>query len=1268
MANIFSPRPASSQSAFSFKSNEFMSPHFKKSTPTLVQMRSSKSRVLYISPQQTDFTRPSSAKQINELSKKLGFLEYQDEVLTNSTLNQTRHSSRQSSIILNQMSCIIKPKKAISAVQSQKSKKSPLLIYKENITQLQSNFNNFEIDQDYSKQYSIIQLQKQQKINEKKKESCPFEAFSAFRKEKNKGFKKANSKESNQLSISASKFFSKPICIGSPTANYKSQRKELQKSTSLSCTDTVKNNNLLNKDPINQTNYVLDIQGQKRPEDVPLLVDSKKMKKNQYIINLSKSQQQNQVESTASGNYETQQLAKDRTIDQRISISPSFIMNFDLNKIQTQKFIKNNQTLTTTNAQTEQTPRSSNISTQKNTCNTGRNKFSSQKKQKTTVNYLKQTQEQSIQSVLAKFQLWPPSSNQKTKEINFTPQKDQKIKVTGEFNFIKQKSQESSQQKQQNLLTKQKIEELRIQEYKKEVQQILEQIPDYKFDSNNKAVSNHLYLKARKIFLYDKNPSFPLMQVHFSKKEVDPKYHKKIQNNKLKYCDQAEFLGNFELKKPLKTKTQKKNIKNKKVENEVDRFQEYQDIIRKDQQEKAEIRERNRQLALLNFSDFSDAQTEKILDGEAKPDDIFPGASKWIDKSAVSEYIEQKFPLVKNYVDKIWSYYKQHDEIQDFDDNYGSKNNPISIKVIDDQAEEIQKIYNQINRMNSVFSQRLEEIQKQQNQNLIDEFLKTNDERLTMQELNLIIDQFNQPQNQIDIMLVDEILTKLKFFSNFNPQTRKQLLKLGKLIKKEKGEIVFNQGDFGDQMYIILFGSCNVYVKSVNEYGVQIERVVATLYDGQQFGELAMMKTTTKKQKQTDAEVNLKEKQLKDIRKKLIRYDGITKLERVYLRKGIKKARSWLEFEYDRNQKQNETETEEKTNDQFNELDEDNQMKKQNKEILERTTRAATIQMIEESYLMSISKSDFQLVLMHLMQAELDNKIKLLSTIHLFDVQIAISQLYLNISIIKKQIQMFQPFALIPLANLLKTRKYGVNDLIVEQGKPLKFFYIVSQGRLKVLRIEKTSRKLKQKMKPKNMIFSIMKYKENEEEKKEKDKLKNHIQEIEEQPILKDYDSSSFGSDDGDIENVERLLRDSKLANTEKIFDYQKFGKPDKEIVFYKKFVEYGSFSQGDYFGGRVLTGKNKDNNPSGLAQKAVIADTNEVELYVLEKNQLQYLPQFIKDWLIQCLEVTQEFDDLDKKTESQKNRNWENFKEQIYEVTSQQLKKQVEVQKAKVW
>ncbi|EAS00604.2 cyclic nucleotide-binding domain protein (macronuclear) [Tetrahymena thermophila SB210] len=1249
MASLFSPRPTSSQSTFSFKSNEFMSPKLKKSTPTLVQMSSCKQRVLYTSPQHTDCTRPSSALQVNELSKKLGIFEYQDEVLTNSTLNQTRPSSRQSSIILNQMSCIIKPKKAMSAVSSQKSKKSPLLIYKENITQLENNFNNLELDQDYSKQYSIIQLQKQQKINEKKKESCPFEAFSAFRKEQNAGIKRVNSNVSNQLSISASKFFSKPICIGSPTANYKSQRKELSKSTSINCTEAVKNNNQPNKDPINQINYVLDVQGQKRPEDVPILADSKKMKKNQYIINLSKSYQQNQVDNTSTeqGNQDSQQLAKERIIDQRLSISPSFIMNFDLNKIQTQKFMKNNQILNTTNAQTEQTPRSSNISTQKNTCNTDRNKFSSQQKQKTTVNYQKIAKEQSIQSALAKFQLWPPASNQKTQEINSTPQKDQKIKFKGEFNFIKQKYEEPNQIKQQNMETENKVDEERILEHKTEVQQILEQIPDYKFDSNNKAVSNHLNLKARKIFLYDKNPSVPLMQVHFSKKEVDPIYRRNVQNNKLKYCEQAEFVGNLELKQPQKTKTQKKTIKKKKIENEVDRFQEYQDIIRKDQQEKAEIRERNRQLALLNFSDFSDAQTEKILDDEAKPEDLFSGASKWIDKSPVSEYIEQKFPLVKNYVDKIWSYYKQHDEIQDFGDNNGSKNNPKSIKVIDDQAEEIQKIYNQINRMNSVFSQRLEEIQKYENKNLIDEFLKTNDERLTVQELNLIIDQFTSPQNQIDIMFVDQILTKLKFFSNFNPQTRKQLMKLGKLIKKEKGEIVFNQGDFGDQMYIILFGSCNVQVKYVNDYGVEIERVVATLYDGQQFGELAMMKTTTKKQKQTDAEVNLKEKQLKDIRKKLIRYDGITKLERNYLRKGIKKTRSWLEFEYDRNQKKNEVETEENTNQQFNELDEDNQMKKQNKEILERTKRAATIQMIEESYLMSISKSDFQLVLMNLMQAELDNKIKLLSTIHLFD--------------------MFQPFALIPLANLLKTRKYGVNDLIVEQGKPLKFFYIVSQGRLKVLRIEKTSRKLKQQIKPKNMIFSIMKYKENEEEKKEKDKLKNHIQEIEEQPILKDYDSSSFDSDD-DIENVERLLRDSKLANTEKVFDYQKFGKPDKEIVFYKKFVEYGSFSQGDYFGGRVLTGKNKDDNPQGLAQKAVIADTNEVELYVLEKNQLQYLPQFIKDWLIQCLECTQEFDDLDKKTESQKNRNWENFKEQMYEITSQHLKQQIEVQKAKIW
>ena len=53
---------------------------------------------------------------------------------------------------------------------------------------------------------------------------------------------------------------------------------------------------------------------------------------------------------------------------------------------------------------------------------------------------------------------------------------------------------------------------------------------------------------------------------------------------------------------------------------------------------------------------------------------------------------------------------------------------------------------------------------------------------------------------------------------------------------------------------------------------------------------------------------------------------------------------------------------------------------------VETNTRSATIEVSESSVMLSINKGDFQTIIMDIIQEELDSKIKLLSTIHLFDV------------------------------------------------------------------------------------------------------------------------------------------------------------------------------------------------------------------------------------------------------------------------------------------
>lgn len=88
--------------------------------------------------------------------------------------------------------------------------------------------------------------------------------------------------------------------------------------------------------------------------------------------------------------------------------------------------------------------------------------------------------------------------------------------------------------------------------------------------------------------------------------------------------------------------------------------------------------------------------------------------------------------------------------------------------------------------------------------------------------------------------------------------------------------------------------------------------------------------------------------------------------------------------------------------------------------------------------MLMIQKDDFNQILMELMQDELDIKIKLISTFSIFE--------------------NFEPFTLIPIANLLKIEKYGINDVIIYQGEEYEKFYIVAQGRLEIIRIHETSR------------------------------------------------------------------------------------------------------------------------------------------------------------------------------------------------------------------
>lgn len=180
-----------------------------------------------------------------------------------------------------------------------------------------------------------------------------------------------------------------------------------------------------------------------------------------------------------------------------------------------------------------------------------------------------------------------------------------------------------------------------------------------------------------------------------------------------------------------------------------------------------------------------------------------------------------------------------------------------------------------------------------------------------------------------DFDLLDHSLKPLKFFTRFDRITRVELLQRASLKEYQPEEIIFNQGDFGNYMYVILKGAINIRKLRVAKEGIEQNTVINTLYDGEMFGELAMMGTTQKKEKNTQDLTNAGKENL-----------------------------------------------------------EENEKEKQDKLYIERTKRMATAQAAETTYVLEISREYFKKVLLSISQKELDEKLNFLMNIPAFSVNL----------------------------------------------------------------------------------------------------------------------------------------------------------------------------------------------------------------------------------------------------------------------------------------
>ncbi len=95
-----------------------------------------------------------------------------------------------------------------------------------------------------------------------------------------------------------------------------------------------------------------------------------------------------------------------------------------------------------------------------------------------------------------------------------------------------------------------------------------------------------------------------------------------------------------------------------------------------------------------------------------------------------------------------------------------------------------------------------------------------------------------------DILVLKNCLSKMQFyaslFAQLLPNQTNDICRWVSIVNIERQSYVFQQGDFGNQFFVILHGICEVRVDLKNEQGVLEEQTVHTLAPNNHFGERAL--------------------------------------------------------------------------------------------------------------------------------------------------------------------------------------------------------------------------------------------------------------------------------------------------------------------------------------------------------------------------------------------------------------------------------------------
>lgn len=283
-------------------------------------------------------------------------------------------------------------------------------------------------------------------------------------------------------------------------------------------------------------------------------------------------------------------------------------------------------------------------------------------------------------------------------------------------------------------------------------------------------------------------------------------------------------------------------------------------------------------------------------------------------------------------------------------------------------------------------------------------------ESLSFEEINIIKLEYTQNEHFRDYRKIDDILQRLKFFKKFGETTRILILKQTSLIEYKANEKIFSEGDYGDLMYIIIKGGVNIRLKRkpLQKINEPYEIVINSLYDGDHFGDLAMMSVKKNELKQAK-QINYSELNIEDIRAYLKKFYE-------YRKQGYEDKLDSTAFDAEKQMRGDFLGGKDKT---YFGLEENNQK-------IERTKRTATVETSENSIFLILPRDKYRQIFLSILQESLEDKIQTL--LH--------NSIFHNI----------EPHLLLPLAYYMREQSYRYEKNIIVKGQKLTYFGIISKG------------------------------------------------------------------------------------------------------------------------------------------------------------------------------------------------------------------------------